>query len=250
MDYRHLAPPWISPARGAPNRAMQIIHRRRIVSSYTPVVTSGLVLGLDGGSGTNWVDITGNSQNATLTNGASFVAFGGNSILFDGVNDCAVLPLIAHGIGAGDFHWSVWAYATAGRNTTSTPAATNAGLIACGEYAPVFGHDLNLSGQLGFYWMGSFRGFGTTMPRNQWVNVAMERDGGVVKGYINTVACATSHAVTTSMANSQMVIGRSGVIYAPDVYKGNLSIPLIYNRALTAGEKTQNFNETKARFGL
>lgn len=35
MDYRHLAPPWITPARGAPNRTMQPIHRRR-VSSYTP----------------------------------------------------------------------------------------------------------------------------------------------------------------------------------------------------------------------
>lgn len=41
MDNRHLAPPWITPARGAPNRAMQPISRRR-TASYTPTDTDAI----------------------------------------------------------------------------------------------------------------------------------------------------------------------------------------------------------------
>ena len=42
MDNRHLAPPWITPARGAPNRAMQPISRRRVSASYTPTDTDAI----------------------------------------------------------------------------------------------------------------------------------------------------------------------------------------------------------------
>ncbi len=58
------------------------------------IVTDGLVLALDAansksypGSGTAWNDISGNSNNGTLTNGPTFSSADGGSILFDGTND-------------------------------------------------------------------------------------------------------------------------------------------------------------------
>ena len=62
---------------------------------YAPrIVTDGLVLCLDAGnrksypgSGTSWVDMSGNNNTGTLTNGPTFGGGNGGSIVFDGVND-------------------------------------------------------------------------------------------------------------------------------------------------------------------
>ncbi len=62
------------------------------------IVTNGLVLHLDAansksylGSGTTWNDLSGNGNNATLTNGPSFSNSNRGSIVFDGTNDYAEL---------------------------------------------------------------------------------------------------------------------------------------------------------------
>ena len=62
---------------------------------YGPrIVSNGLVLCLDAankrsypGTGTTWTDLSGNSNNGTLTNGPTFSAGNMGSILFDGTND-------------------------------------------------------------------------------------------------------------------------------------------------------------------
>ncbi len=63
-------------------------------SAVSAVVTSGLQLYLDAGnassysgSGTTWTDLSVNSRNGTLTNGPTYSATNGGSIVFDGTND-------------------------------------------------------------------------------------------------------------------------------------------------------------------
>ena len=58
------------------------------------IVTNGLVFYLDAanklsypGSGTAWVDLSGNGNNGTLTNGPTFSSNNAGSIVFDGVDD-------------------------------------------------------------------------------------------------------------------------------------------------------------------
>jgi hypothetical protein len=58
------------------------------------IVTNGLALYLDAGnassypgSGTNWTDLSSNGRNGTLTNGPTYSATNGGSIVFDGTND-------------------------------------------------------------------------------------------------------------------------------------------------------------------
>ena len=58
------------------------------------IITDGLVIALDAantksypGSGTTWSDLSGNSNNGTLTNGPTFNSGNGGSIVFDGTND-------------------------------------------------------------------------------------------------------------------------------------------------------------------
>jgi hypothetical protein len=61
-----------------------------------PIVKNGLVLYLDAGSpnsfypltaGTTWKDISGNTNNSTLTNGPTYNSANGGSIVFDGADD-------------------------------------------------------------------------------------------------------------------------------------------------------------------
>ena len=217
------------------------------------VVQSGLVLNLDTGvsssypgSGTTWTDLSGQGNTGTLTNGPTYSSSNGGSLIFDGVDDYILTSTINHNIGTGDFSYTVWFYATSLRAVGATLCA----FIGNGDYSPTFGFDLNnYSNQLGFYWMG-WRGFGSVPSLNQWNYGVMTRTSGIISGYLNGNICPTTYNVNFSMSNSQNVIGRSGVNYAPDVFKGNIAQVSIYNRALTASEIQQNFNALRGRFGL
>lgn len=64
------------------------------INHQGPIVTDGLVLCLDAanpksypGSGTAWMDLSGNGNNGTLTNGPTYNSGNKGSIVFDGVND-------------------------------------------------------------------------------------------------------------------------------------------------------------------
>jgi prepilin-type N-terminal cleavage/methylation domain-containing protein len=224
------------------------------VLSTPSIVTNGLVLNLDAGNiasypgtGNIWYDLSGKNNNGTLVNGTGYNSANGGSLVFDGVNDHILTSNILHNIGSSDFTYSLWVYPV----SLKVPGATIVGFIGNGEYSPVFGFDLNgFPSQLGYYW-GGWRGFGTTLQLNQWHYVVMTRQGTEIKGFVNAVLCPTTWTgQNQNMANSSNVIGRSGVVYTPDIFKGNISNVKIYNRALTTSEIQQNFNATKSRFGM
>mgnify|MGYP006213918775 FL=1 len=85
---------------------------------YNPnIVTDGLVLCLDAankrsyiGSGTAWDDLAG-GNNGTLTNGPTFDAGNGGSVVFDGANDYINL---GDGLDAksGDYTFGSWSRLT------------------------------------------------------------------------------------------------------------------------------------------
>jgi hypothetical protein len=63
-------------------------------TAASPLITTGLMLYLDAGnalsypgSGTTWTDLSGNGRDGTLTNGPTYSATNGGSIVFDGSND-------------------------------------------------------------------------------------------------------------------------------------------------------------------
>jgi hypothetical protein len=224
-----------------------------ISTTYPKIVTNGLVLNLDAGqqnsysgSGTAWTDLSGNSNTGTLTNGPTYSSTNGGSLVFDGVDDYVLTSTINHNIGTGNFTYSAWVYPTGLKGAGATLCA----FMGNGNYAPTFGFDLNgYPSQLGFFWSG-WNGFGTTLSLNQWYCVTMTRVGTLITGYLNANACPVTYNVGFSMDNAQYVIGRSGVGYAPDTFKGNIAQVQIYNRALTAAEITQNFNALRGRYGI
>ena len=90
------------------------------------IVEDGLVLALDAankksypGSGTVWSDLSGNSNDGTLTNGPTFSSNNSGIFSFDGANDIVVGPATVNSLSSTTMTISIWTNpnSTTQRNT-------------------------------------------------------------------------------------------------------------------------------------
>lgn len=245
-------------------------------ANYSNIVTDGLVLWLDAGNNssyinstkyydcgygcqyyssnpgctncnTQWKDMSGYGYDFTLYNGAN-ISYGGEggTMYFDGVNDNARLSSSAFNKSNGDpLTVSVWM--KPGRNA--------------GQYQDII---VNRSDSL-YNWMlyqhtsdGSIQLHGSAQYKSSyipsigtWINVtATVTSGGTYTLYVNGVVQQTVAGYTyAGMSPSLVCIGCFGTsIYEP--YLGSIATAMIYNKALTDVEVTQNFNNQRIRFGI
>jgi hypothetical protein len=85
------------------------------VAGGPDLIQDGLVLCLDAantksypGSGTSWVDLSGNGNNGTLTNGPTFSSTNGGNIFFDGTNDYVRVSSTSIIPGSSSFTFNIW----------------------------------------------------------------------------------------------------------------------------------------------
>ena len=196
-------------------------------------------------------DVSGNGNDGTLTNmdaASDWVSTSkGLALDFDGTagsTDHIVTQTIEHGVIYGDFTWSIWFYPTTSRPSGSTIN----GICAIGEYSPVFGWSPNgFNDQLGYYWEG-WKGFGIWPSLNSWNHGVMTRKNGVITGYLDGKIGSASYLKTSAMNNDRLVIGRSGVDYAPDPFGGRLTNFIFHNRALSPQEIQELYIDSLAPF--
>lgn len=225
------------------------------------VVVDGLVLSLDAantksypGSGTTWTDLSRSGNNGTLTNGPTFNSGNGGSIVFDGTNDY-VGRNTALNTGQ-NFTVNAWIFPT---------------LLGTTRRA-IIGNSYNYSGRNGWFFSTGGGGINNTFflslgnddraivaPVNtlstntwQYVSAVVTNSGGTITLYKNgqTVATSTGSTSTITYTTPQFNIGFRDINGTTDPYTGNISQTTIYNRALSLIEIQQNYNATRARFGL
>lgn len=137
---------------------------------------------------------------------------------FDGSGDYLTQSSVA--LGSGSFTVEMWVY------LTSLPNAQNA-LFSCGtsDGSTNCIWYLNSSGNLILYSSGDIATTSTTVPLNQWVHLAIVRNGTSVTNYINGVARGTG---TTSRNFSstpfQIFQGYGGISASPIGYASNLRV--------------------------
>jgi hypothetical protein len=218
---------------------------------YEEIVTSGLTVNLDAGftpsypkSGTSWTDLSFSGNNATLINGPTFNSSNGGSIVFDGVDDIVTTTYVS----TNTYTFSAWfktnVVSSGYRNIISIPSG-NYVLILLDTSTPNLG-----------FWAPDSSANGSnlstpTISTNTWYNVVFVREGnnitGGYKAYLNGILYGNANTVTWSTTEGLSVGGRAD---APQPLNGNISQVLIYNRALSSNEITQNFNAQKGRYGL
>jgi len=229
-------------------------------ADYPYIVMDGLVLNLDAGitqsypgSGTVWTDVNGlgPKNNGTLTNGPTFSSDGGGSIVFDGVDDYVQTLNDVNITGSSPRTLCSWAkptevldgqfYSISRIGTASETKLFEILLFRSSTTYKVFGH---------------FWGFGQAIAfdapetvLNVYSYYTLMYDSTTVYIYLNGNLLGQSSNFNLNTGSGKLVLGFPAFSGHFD-FKGNISNPQIYNRALTATEVLQNYNAQKGRFGL
>ena len=217
-------------------------------------VTSGLVLELDAGNiksypttGTTWFDKSGNGYNGTLTNGPTFNTGSLGSIVFDGVDDSVIVPNGNNFFsGKTQVTVCVWFRLTSGTSPNLINMPTGSGGTFSIENASTTSTSLNT-----YFNNNNQTSFPFTLNTTTYLTSIF--NSGVVTTYKDGVLIDTKNnnsSVLNTVGTTNLVIGRWGWGGFSNSMTGNIYNTSIYNRALSASEIQQNFNATRARFGI
>ncbi len=220
-------------------------------------VTVGLVYFLDAGNpssypgtGTTWTDLMGTGKNITLYGSPTYNSGNGGYLTFLPASSqygesLSSLPV------ATRFSMEVWHYYTGTNSGTypcivteiypGTTSQINYTLGSSSGSSPTF--------QTAFF-NGAWQATGSyTLTANNWYHIVGTYDGSNLRIYINgVVAVTTANTATPNSSTGGFRLMRRWD--SPDYWGGRLALYRFYNRGLTAAEVSQNFNGSRARFGI
>ena len=231
-----------------------------VTNTTTPYsfVTNGALLYVDAGnsssysgSGTAWNDLSTNTNNYTLVNSppftsagtASYFSFNGTGNQYAACNSNAKFNQAYTGKTI-----FVAARITTGSFLTGTfrcMFGTNSGARNFNTYIYFTGSVFQIH-----YSAGGAGGFSNNLPltTNQWFIIAVtQTTGGLVTYYFNGQPAGTNTGITFAQYSSN---GGDFVALGDNYWYGDLPVCAIYNRALSNGEITQNFNSIRSRYNI
>ena len=90
------------------------------------------------------------------------------------------------------------------------------------------------------------------LPLSQWIFVCGTYDGDRCRIYMNGVLMNTGNSTPglTPTGTNSLILGRKSFAEPLEYLSGSVATGAIYTKALTQAEILQNYNSTKARFGL
>ena len=221
-------------------------------SRYTGIVTNNLVLHLDAGnsssysgSGTTWSDLSGSSNDGTLTNGVTYSSDNGGVLVFDGTDDYVVTGSDMFNANA-DFTFSMWfnsddfsvqrAFVADVDNSQSLFLRYNNGIQLVNSNTAILG-----------YFSSS------TLSTNTWYNITLTRSSNTYTLYVNGSSVSTVNS-SQGFNHSPTTIGANDNNSPPPTYKnafdGKIAQVLAYSTALSDSDVQRNFDATKGRYGL
>jgi hypothetical protein len=236
------------------------------VAGGPDIVENGLVLYLDAanrrsypGSGTSWVDLSGNNNTGTLTNGPTFDGENGGSILLDGTNDfisTGTTPIQLQ--GDSTFTISMWVKRL--RNEGSNTGIWGFGGNVTNQGICSWWNNNNNEITIDTWARATFT-TGQTYPLNEWVYVSWQKIAGAMTrancivwknldSYTGTqLTILRAENVAPNINNQGITLGRIHPSYNVPV-NFQFSSVVVYNRTLTAQEIQQNYNATRSRFNI
>jgi hypothetical protein len=225
------------------------------------IVTNGLVLNLDAANprsypqpynGTIWQNIAPVSSSLTgsLVNGVAYTGSNGGALVFDGVNDYVDLGNILFPSGTISFTIDIWVYF---KDLNVTDYIFSKGSGADGTIGSTF-YLVGGPNYVRFTATDSIPTRSTNLeyatPLNTWHNLTYTYNGSTITSYKNATIPFTTNSISGTLNYVTQPI-RIGVHrYLSNFPSMDVSSFKIYNRALNASEVLQNFNATRARFGI
>jgi hypothetical protein len=188
--------------------------------------------------GRNWVDLSGNNTNGSIINGASLNNDSYGSFNFNGIN--SYINLGAPSVfNLTNLTLSVW------YKTTKT---SNQILIGKSYTTSYY---LNVANNSFSFWTsaGELIASGiTTLCDGNWHNIVATMTGTTKTTYFDGLQVVTGTGTIPNTDAYDVVIGNSGNPNVSFPFSGSISTVQIYNKALSASEIQQNYNQYKTRF--
>ena len=224
------------------------------------IVENGLVLALDAGNpksypgiGTTWTDLSGNANNATLINGVEYSGSNFGTLTFDATNEYVTVPSVTFSPGTSAFTWNFWCKL----NDLTTFSILFSGQGSNHpEYGVIFMDPRSGQAGLGYYANAARIQDNNTSFGSNWWYISFVGSGGAdgarnLKLYRNAVQAGSTynHNYNLVGVSSVRIFGANHDDFSERM-RGNISNVSYYNRALTAGEITQNFNATRSRYSV
>lgn len=222
--------------------------------SMPDITRSSLIVNLDAaepdsypGSGTNWNDLAGGTDDGTLENGVGYSTANGGILTLDGTNDSVTLgtpDFFSNDGRLGSIEWIVNMDNFTSGGETDRFWGGNGGSFEC---------RFDASNQLVFDIgaSSSLTSNKTDWSANTWYvlcftwNTRFNRSSFYVNGTLDNTGTATFISLTTS--ESPFRLGKSGG--SASYMDGKYAAFRVYGRELTNMEIFQNFYAVRTRFG-
>lgn len=200
------------------------------------------------GSGTTWFDLSGRGNNFTLV-GSPTVS--GGTVQFSGANYAS----------AGDNdnldpQYSTVEVYTKGNSSTTPPHVTN--IIGKGSWNTAYGvwflayssgTRLTFVQGLSTWGLGPYSAAPPFDP-GVWHQIVGTADGSTVKLYIDGSLFSTVSTNIGPRALNDFAVEIARSSYVNNYYAGQVGVVRMYDRGLSAAEVKQNFDATRARYGI
>lgn len=228
-------------------------------------IVAGATVNLDagdsqsyGGSGTDWLDLSGNNYDAVLANGVGYDSANGGVLTFDGVND-KVLGNTGYTVsGSSALTLEIWFYLddytyydypglfTQKRSDYSRP-------LACFLTNNTGGGAYNLKSLCLTWGDNEYKIPTNSILEGVWNQLVITYNGSGTNSILNHVIYVNSISQTISISNAGVYTNENAISTPIGTYpfKGKIPIFNLYlNKEFTQEEVTQNFDFYKNRFGL
>lgn len=209
------------------------------------ILTNGLLFTVDAanslsypGSGTTWTDLSGQGNNGSLVNGVSFSSQNGGTLVFDGTDD--TVNVVGNFGTYANYTICYWAMRDA-ENRMPVAGRTSTAFYWYGDNSWFYTHG-GVSGE--YYYSKN-----VSIPLNTWGYLCVVYNGSNVSIYRQGIYQGQQSTSGTADWSQGLKIGywSAGGGYA---WLGKIPIVQFYNRALSAEEIAQNFNNQRTRFGI
>jgi hypothetical protein len=206
------------------------------------------------GTGSNWVDLSGNYNNGFLTNGPAYISANEGIISFDGTND--FISFNSQPISSSAFtiilNFRVSSFTNQGTKYRRLIAINQSGYT----FDNPFAFFVNDTGKLGYLFgngstnteeMLTITG-GPTLEINKWYHATLTFNGTQKKLYIggNLVSTIANTTTFTNSLNNKLIIGsRNGT---DGCMQGAIGTVHVYDRALSDSEVMTNYAIYSSRY--
>jgi hypothetical protein len=222
---------------------------------YGPrIVTDGLVLALDaadrnsysGTGATTWIDLSGNSNNLTLTNSPTWNGSGyfstGSTGYFTGAGSASIPT------GNSPYTMICWVRVTG--SWVDGKGIISIGGFGTSNQSNALRTYTSSLGNLAHYWWANdllITNNNAGLSVGTWFMATAQFDGTNRRVWANTTNVASDTPTSHNVTSTTIQVAKT---FSTEYLQGDIATAQIYNRALSATEIQQNFNALRGRYGI